>query len=112
MKYIITLCLALAFSSIDAQNLQFSQVLTYSGQVLTAGSGFPGGYSSPIWSVPEGKLWKIESYSSNLWINGFNVITANNGIVWLKAGDQVGFYTGSLFQAIYFISIIEFTVVP
>ncbi len=110
MKHIIALLFAFACYQADAQNLQFSQVITYSGQVLPAGSGFPGGYSSPLWTVPEGKVWKIESYSTYLWLNGYNVNPTNNGIVWLKAGDQVGFYTGGVYSHIYFISMIEFSV--
>ena len=108
MKYIITLCLALAFSSIDAQNLQFSQVLT-----------FTGSYSSNNqWTqvVPDGKVWKIEfaQVSSILRLNGKALLTNSNlnqnqFPIWIKAGDVLSFGNNSDDLN---ISIIEFTLVP
>ncbi len=115
MKYIFILFFALLFSKADAQNLQFSQVLTYAGQIQT----WDGGSNlSPTWVVPEGKVWKVESYAmSYLFVNNVNITSnTNQGIIWLKAGDSIKY--GSTTMSIpspgysYFLSIIEFNVVP
>ncbi len=115
MKYVIALLFALAFSNIDAQNLQFSQVLTFSGT-----QAVPEGFT-----VPEGKVWKIvsiKSYMQSYNINGVSATTSNsngaqsNGVqtnllpIWLKSGDVVSI--GGNPNNGYFLSIIEFTLVP
>ncbi len=118
MKYVIALLFALTFFKIDAQNLQFSQVLTFSGQVTVANQSFL------IGTVPEGKVWKIESLNnlgSGFWyqINGSEITTGNYNYpthfpIWLKAQDNISFYnaSGTGSQPKYFVSIIEFTIVP
>lgn len=115
MKYIITVVLAMAFFNMDAQNLQFSQVLTLTGQV--SGSN----QVSLIGTVPEGKVWKIESLNiinDNKYfeINGVD-ITSSNYIwpayfpIWLKSQDILSCRSITGTQE-YFVSIIEFTLVP
>ncbi len=105
-------------------NLQFNRVLTYSGTLY-------GGTSSDTWTVPTGKVWKIESlpnpgselyagtpsFSLNFLLNGTSIINyyALKPIImpiWLKASDNIKFsYSGNYSTAVnYYISIIEFNV--
>ncbi len=114
MKYIITVVLAMAFFKMDAQNLQFSQVLTLTGQV--SGSH----QVSLIGTVPEGKVWKIESLNNigtsiYFQINGVDITTTNyywptQFPIWLKSQDILSCKSSSGGE--YFASIIEFTIVP
>jgi hypothetical protein len=119
--------------SLKAQgNLQFNQVVTYTG----TGSG-SFSYSSPTWTVPAGKVWKVESASPNVanapvtrainmnagssW-GSFALMTASQETtispfpIWLKAGDQVQLQAAgnccSTTSFSYAISILEFNVVP
>lgn len=113
-------------------NLQFNQVVTYTG----TGSGSYS-YTSPTWTVPAGKVWKIESASPSLansavtrkinveagggW-GTFALTTASNETsinpfpIWLKAGDQVQLQASgnccSTTTFYYAISIIEFNIIP
>ena len=116
----------LKLNDTTAQNLQFSQVLTFNGQ----GIG-----DIPIGTVPAGKVWKVETWSNNnevsLLINGtlFNnhylaVWSNNNGNqmqlssnlnpIWLKSADVLSFFAYNQWgqQRPYFISIIEFNIIP
>jgi len=106
MKHLITLTFLFFLSISNAQgNLQFNQVLTYGGS-LGAGS------SQNIGTVPAGKVWKIESKEGlNAYINGYAVSLAVLP-VWLKAGDIVVFWNGYNSTQGYFLSIIEFNIVP
>lgn len=113
-------------------NLQFNQVVTYTG----TGSG-SFSYTSPTWTVPAGKVWKIESASPSLansavtrkinveagggW-GTFALTTASTETtinpfpIWLKAGDQVQLQAAgnccSTTTFYYAISILEFNIVP
>jgi len=123
------ICLNLCFAQ---GNLQFNQVVTYTG----TGSG-SFSYSSPSWTVPAGKVWKVESASPNVanapvtraininagssWGN-FALMTASQETtispfpIWLKAGDQIQLQAAgnccSTTSFSYAISILEFNVVP
>ncbi len=117
MKYILTLILAMAFFRMDAQNLQFSQVLTYSGnQVVPVG-----------FVVPVGKVWKVESASTAFtqWsVNNVSFLESgytSSGTYrtipdkfpfWLKEGDVLTPGNVGTNSYSYFVSIIEFTIVP
>jgi hypothetical protein len=113
-KYFIILAFALTSFICKAQsNLQLNQVLTYNGAV-GLGPGFNNQYG-PIWTVPNGKVWKVEARSlENLKINGstFNTVGQSYGNIvalpiWLKSGDVVQYQNlGSPLN--YFISILEF----
>ena len=120
MKYVIALLFALTFSKIDAQNLQFSQVLTFSAETSLVNQDVL------IGTVPNGKVWKIESmnqitqycsYSVNgIGINNFysTNLTPSPSVflpIWLKAQDNLSFRV-SFGYGSYFVSIIEFTIVP
>ncbi len=117
-----TFC-SLAFSQ---GNLQFNQVLTYNGLIngsnsLTASTGTYSN-ASVKYTVPTNKVWKIEymyftNSSGYLFLN--NCQSTNSAgsayystppAIWLKAGDLVQFAGAG--TGIYFISIIEFNIVP
>jgi hypothetical protein len=118
MKKIIFIKLfALAAFFVKAQNnLQFSQVLTYSGTAASNGQ-------SISLTVPSGKVWKIETIERdagaylNFNLNGkFAQGVPNRYPIWLKAGDVFniqlsGGYNQAPVAANYWISIIEFNVV-
>jgi len=113
-------------------NLQFNQVVTYTG----SGSG-SFSYNSPTWTVPAGKVWKVESASPNLGNAAVTrAVNVNSGVdwgsyrltssgqdlsvspfpIWLKAGDQVQLHASgnccSTTNFSYAISVVEFNIVP
>jgi hypothetical protein len=112
-------------------NLQFNQVLTYNGNLTLYWNG-PAGVS-PIYTCPTGKVWKIESKTRTpLTINGGQLLsylnstslidlypgTTDNSPIWLKAGDNIYFdiintaFTGNNITTSYYLSIIEYNIVP
>jgi hypothetical protein len=121
-------------------NLQFNQVLTYNGTLLPSGL-----LTSPTYTCPAGKVWKIESktrapqtlsgsapqvsWSGKLsfYLNsnslqdlyvGSSTSIIETSPLWLKAGDNIYFeftFTGvpiSSCFALYYLSIIEYNIVP
>lgn len=113
MKYILTLILAMAFFNMDAQNLQFSQVLTYS---ITSTAN-----NTVVGIVPENKVWKIEfariGTGGAIDVNGYPIASNtsqgwNQFPIWLKSGDILSADGSTNTPPSYFISIIEFTIVP
>jgi hypothetical protein len=121
----IILLLIIVPLSIKAQgNLQFSKVVTIAN---SAGCGVS--FSSPIFQVPQGKIWKVEKYAVNfsyqdavtkntVLIKGTSEISPgdfNSGNpIWLNSGDsmQVLITAGGYFCATYFFSIIEYNLIP
>ncbi|MEY5133800.1 MAG: hypothetical protein RLZZ198_1804 [Bacteroidota bacterium] len=128
----LVLFLIIATSVVAQGNLQFNQVVTYTG----TGSG-SFSYTSPTWTVPVGKVWKIESASPNLgntavsravninagasWgsfalTTSSQETTINPFPIWLKAGDLVQLQAAgnccSTTSFSYAISILEFNIVP
>jgi hypothetical protein len=123
--------------SFSQNNLQFSRVVTESGNI-SCGSGCSS--SSVTYTVPQGKVWKMEYITPTidglqLLINGKSVSTGrketytNNynyagvamyvdpRIIWLKAGDsfyfhiETGNYGGGYFVSYdLFFSAIEFSI--
>lgn len=109
-------------------NLQFNNVYTYSGIVnltpgITTTCPNPVSYSyvSPTFTVPAGKIWKIERlyYTGNIFfVNGcltgtsagFNGNTYDVPI-WLKGGETLVFATNTLTHQ-YSINIVEFNIIP
>jgi hypothetical protein len=105
----------------EAQNLEFSNVLLYTGN-LTIYTNTSG----PIYTVPQGKVWKVESlfsgYVSHLgfkingilcMIGGFSYSSGLILPIWLDEGDTIQAFildnappngVGD-----YYMSIIEFT---
>jgi hypothetical protein len=108
-----------SFVSSSQGNLQFNQVLTYTSQIPKSGFG-------STYTVPNGKVWKIESISADgpakMSINGngvpfyFNATTPSRGVFpfWLKSGDNIYLYDfgGGVGSYGVFISIIEFNIIP
>ena len=113
-------------------NLQFNQVLTFTGSIgVTANA-----VTSPIQTVPAGKVWKIEhvggvasnqtsaSVRFGIQVNsGISLTYWSNGIVdqnicpiWLKASDNLQFYYnnpgGTAQSCTYIISVVEFNIIP
>jgi hypothetical protein len=121
-------------------NLQFNQVLTYNGTLLPSGL-----LTSPTYTCPAGKVWKIESKTRapqtlsgfsgqsgwqgklSFYLNsaqlqdlyvGSSTSVLETSPLWLKAGDNIYFeftYTGipiSNCFALYYLSIIEYNIVP
>jgi hypothetical protein len=141
----LTSIILFSFSLVSAQgNLQFNQVLTFTGYMT---SSCPQAYctataSSPIWVVPQNKVWKIEYKSRtdgggarfylnavsmvDLWDRitsggswGFTSTAVDNAPLWLKANDEIHFQAsapgnngGASVNHPYIISIIEYNIVP
>lgn len=119
---ILFFLLCISFFLKAQSNLQLNQVLTYNG-ALNSWS------TSPVYSVPNGKVWKIEARSQDYlkingsWYTGGSAtFTYKKGVstgsqlslpIWLKAGDNVYYEVGEDLGATsyqYFISILEFNI--
>jgi hypothetical protein len=108
-----TLFIGVSTKGFTQGNLQFNQVYSYSG-FLSQGA------SSPVWTVPVGKVWKVDFFTTD-WIvlnNNRGSNTNNNGgALWLRPGDLI-YYSGPAYGVCcggnthYLISIIEFNVIP
>jgi len=126
MKKILTIAIVLFSMASYAQgNLQFNQVLTFSG-TLQYGSS-----TATLYTVPIGKTCKIEAmglsgYANSTALNINNVMYVNyiqsgqapaviKETIWLKAGDQIKFtYSPSgntIYTHPYFLSMIEYNIV-
>jgi len=140
-KLLSILFIFFALQSFAQGNLQFNQVLTYSGS-LTVSTGPWGGNSAdgPQWVVPVNKVWKIENKTRtpNGWLNflingntitdfyertnayNYSAIAIDNSPIWLKANDVIKFNisgtcpngNGCTVNGNYSISIIEYNIVP
>jgi len=126
----------LLFLSVKASaqgNLQFNQVLTFTGSVGVTGAN---AVTSPMQTVPAGKVWKIEHVggaASNQTTASVRFgIQLNSGIslaywssslvdqnicpIWIKAGDNLQFYYfnpgGTPQSCSYIISVVEFNIIP
>jgi hypothetical protein len=120
MKYIITfsIALALSMSALAQTGLVFSQCLTFAGKTDIINSNQ---YYSQYYTVPEGKIWKIESAFVNyfsyqggfLQVNGHLAAALNAATspfpIWAKSGDTIRIYNpGGGVNTDFFISILEF----
>jgi len=114
MKILFLSFFLIPFQYVISQgNLQFNTVYTYSGFMNT-------GTQTPTLTVPNGKFWKIDHFTSTWLVINNNKAdnTANNGgPVWLKSGDII-FYSAPFYNACcggtsnYLISIIEYNIIP
>jgi hypothetical protein len=119
MKTFLFLATAL-FVSINmcaqGNNLQFNRVVTITGNVTNYSESSPH-------IVPEGKVWKVESYASpgGITINNTSSQTATSitGFnmpcpIWLKAGDFIKAVCWTITGGSggYIFSIIEYNIVP
>jgi hypothetical protein len=148
---VLTLLIVIVLSQYHSYaqgNLQFNQVLTFTGYITgSCQVAFQGGscnvtVSSPIWVVPQNKVWKIEYKSRtdgggarfylnavsmvDLWDRitsggswGFTSTAVDNAPLWLKANDEIHFQAsapgnngGASVNHPYIISIIEYNIVP
>lgn len=121
MKHLFTLSILFLLAISNAQgNLQFNQVITYTGT-------FQG--SLVLGTVPNGKVWKIEARSIDInqiytFINGFRYdfvfglgnlgLVINDQPMWLKANDILSIQSqpACCVNRDYFFSILEFNIVP
>jgi hypothetical protein len=125
--FILSFFLVLCSLLYSQGNLQFNQVLTYSQNFNLVGCGSNQcSWTGPTYTVPAGKVWKIEYFVSGgqgdivITLNStVNVASTNGSPVWLKPTDliQVKKLCGigascNLQSGSFFISIIEFNVVP
>ena len=121
MRKLISILFLVSICSIArSQNLTFSQVLTYTGEL-------PNVYNTPgpLLTVPAGKVWKIESLNTS--VNQSLGFKLNNTFfhvtpisystqmifpIWLKEGDTIQplvVGTNPFAMYAYFISIVEFS---
>ncbi len=122
MKQIITISISLimSLSGIAQTGLSFSQCLTFSGTDFIPAPNNSGSESSTF-TVPQGKVWKIEAacfYGTGntpyLVINNLIAQSLNNGLavfpIWCKASDQIKIrFTNNIYgYETYFFSILEF----
>ena len=111
------LLLFITLFSYSQSNLQFNNVITDFGNIIgTANSEV----YSPTFTVPAGKVWKLERWLRNvLYINGVNVqelytipntsptpMVLDNAPIWLKEGDSFYFKERSTLR--YYFSVLEF----
>lgn len=119
MKTFLFVLVLFFLGSYNAQgNLQFNQVITYNI------GGIANNYDNVNFTVPVGKVWKIESavnwtgnplmlYPNGVMSFGITLASSSKTVsdfpIWLNAG-----YNGlfSIYQNRALISIIEFNIVP
>lgn len=129
--YTLLICLLIGFSALGQGNLQFNQVLNYSGKFTATGE-------STTYTVPENKVWKIEYLTPSKIGTGPGMSPANgfllpviNGVtpelsdpnppIWLKAGSTLKYryespsaYSPEYLYRIqnWIISVIEYNIIP
>ena len=116
--FIVLSLTSLAYSQ---GNLQFNRVVNDAGYIVVTNNACTNGFSATF-TVPPGKVWKIESFvtltSRNyIMLNGKQISPSNNAPFWLKAGDEFYFYTAGVCNQSgnslnWFFSAIEFNIVP
>jgi hypothetical protein len=118
-KLLIFIFFSVSFNCLSQINLQLNGIVFQSGTNNAISS-----VSSPTFTVPVGKVWKLERYKrERLWVNGVYIqdtyYNVNNGItiddapLWLNEGDTFYFnYTnnccGASYQLDWFFSALEF----
>lgn len=124
MRTLFMFILVAGLNTVKAQgNLQFNQVLTLESAVNACTS---------CWTVPAGKVWKVESYSTNadnmgaFYVNGKELgyvispafsttsVSPRYGTrfpFWLNAGHTLG-YSGIGGSKNITFFVIEFNVIP
>ncbi len=124
-KLLFAMLLFIGFTGKAQGNLQFNQVLTFGG--LSNAGALSSNltnylYSSPPYTVPSGKVWKIENVNvsnanQNIVVNNLFVGPVPTGLngtspLWLKAGDVIRLAQSTSTAYTHFFSIIEFNVIP
>lgn len=130
MKKLLTIAMLLfSIASYAQGNLQFNQVLTFTGIIPYP---YPNNNTPVLYTVPSGKVCKIETTGicgqlTNVYlnINGIDYsnqatmyvsgtatqIVTKQETIWLKAGDVIKYINNSGFSKNYFISMIEYNIV-
>ena len=115
---ILLIMMFISAASFCQAGLNFSQCLTFSSNgPWTPVSPNSSDKTSPLITVPEGKIWKIEqayvfpnSSQTYLNVNGIKASQLASGIevfpIWLKSGDNLNFLSSG--PTSYFLSILEF----
>jgi hypothetical protein len=124
MKSILFIfALATTNYSFSQGNLQFNNVYTYSGAVnltpglVTCSDNISYPYVSQTFTVPAGKIWRIENIyftGSLFYVNGCragDINSYNGNPIWLKGGETL-IFTSSTLTRYYSINIVEFNVIP
>lgn len=122
IKFAILLFLVNIYSYSQA-NLQFNNVITDFGNIVGNANSE---VNSPAFTVPTGKVWKLERWLRNfLVINGVRItdqysvagtstptIAIDNAPIWLKAGDYFYFIQRESypFTLRYYFSALEFNI--
>lgn len=120
---LLALLFFISFNALSQSNLQFNNVLTQFG---TLSGGYGQTAVSPTYTVPVGKIWKLEKYTrEKLFVNGIrikdiylnNTNTGNYGAVidnsplWLKEGDSFYITVGgapSSWTEDWYFTLLEF----
>jgi hypothetical protein len=113
--FLFFLCSTYCFSQ---SNLQFNNVITQTGN-LSGGYGQTA--ASQTFTVPAGKVWKLERYTRDkLYINGILIkdsyvvnqgIALDNAPLWLNEGDSFYFVLGGppySWSENWYFSLLEF----
>ncbi len=122
MRFIFVLFVFIVTSTAFSQgNLQFNRVVNDAGYIVVTNNACNDAFSATF-TVPTGKVWKIESFvtlttRNYIILNGKQISPTNNAPFWLKAGDAFYFYTAGVCQQSgnslnWFFSAIEFNIVP
>jgi hypothetical protein len=135
MKALFFFLIGLIWSDFFSQgNLQFDKILTYTGYL--GNPPYHASNISPTWTVPTGKVWKIESLTTPgaevvggavngnyagfyFYLNGIAIEKSGTSQrpplpIWLKTNDAIFFSSYSSLGAGvgYYISILEFNIIP
>ncbi len=115
--------LGLVLATFAQGNLQFNDVKLFTWLNTTSSP-----YASPVYTVPAGKVWKVEAAGTNGAVTVYEIngqrtlqpISSNGGSaggenlpIWLPAGATIQFagsYSSSGLGS--YVSILEFNVVP
>ena len=116
---LIFLFLSCSTYCFSQSNLQFNNVITQTG---TVSGGYGQQVASPTFTVPAGKVWKLERYRRDaLYVNGINIkdsytfsgggIALDNAPLWLNEGDSFFFLLGAppySWSDNWYFSLLEF----
>ena len=126
-KTLLIICLFGGINSFAQNRLEFNQVVTIDSSYSIPSVPNYYDYYGDYYYVPSGKVWKVESFSSNGYfqINDVTLIGrvfTNTGVdpisfpIWLKSGDKIrysNYYHNSASNVgiEFFISALEFNIV-
>lgn len=119
IKIFIILLFSFSTYSFSQSNLQFNNVITRTG---TLSGPYGETAVSQTFTVPTGKVWKLERYRRDvLYVNGINIkdsytfsgggIAIDNAPLWLNEGDSFYFVLGGpprSWSDNWYFSLLEF----